>query len=103
VGSSLLVCVFLGCGFLVVGCRPTCCAFVCVCVCLFCCGFLTRFLLLNEMKCTSPVFSGKNPGGRDLLIYVFNYKCNVHLPSGNPFLPLDNVTYKCKSLVLLSC
>jgi hypothetical protein len=33
VGSSLLVCVFLGCGFLVVGCRPTCCAFVCVCVC----------------------------------------------------------------------
>jgi hypothetical protein len=32
VGSSLLVCVFLGCGFLVVGCRPTCCVFVCVCV-----------------------------------------------------------------------
>jgi hypothetical protein len=37
--------------------RPTCCVFVCACV--FCCKFLFRFLLLNEIKRNSPAFSRK--------------------------------------------
>jgi hypothetical protein len=31
-------------------------------MCLFCCGFLSCFLLLNEMKCSSPVFLKKEIG-----------------------------------------
>jgi hypothetical protein len=35
------------------------CVALCVCVVLLCCGFLSRFLLLNGMKRSSPTFSRK--------------------------------------------
>jgi hypothetical protein len=60
----VVVC-FLGCGCLVVVQPVVCCMFVCVCagacvcLCLFYCGFLSRFLLLNEMKRSSRAFLKK--------------------------------------------